>query len=72
MGLINGVTTNPTLVAKEGEVDFKEHAAKIYEIVRGDVSAEVNSIDTEEMLREGRELAKIDAECDNKMSPDFG
>lgn len=59
MGLIDGVTTNPTLVAKEGNVDFKEHIAKICEMVKGDVSAEVTSLDTEGMLREGRELAKI-------------
>jgi len=59
MGLIDGVTTNPSLVAKEGDVDFKEHIAKICEIVKGDVSAEVTSLDTEGMLLEGRELAKI-------------
>jgi transaldolase len=59
MGLIDGVTTNPSLVAKEGDVDFKEHIAKICELVKGDVSAEVTSLDTEGMLREGREFAKI-------------
>lgn len=59
MGLIDGVTTNPSLVAKEGDVEFKEHIAKICEMVKGDVSAEVTSVDTEGMLREGRELAKI-------------
>lgn len=59
MGLIDGVTTNPSLVAKEGDVDFKEHIAKICTIVKGDVSAEVTALDTEGMLREGRELAKI-------------
>ncbi len=59
MGLIDGVTTNPSLVSKEGDVDFKEHIAKICELVKGDVSAEVTSLDTEGMLREGRELAKI-------------
>jgi transaldolase len=59
LGLIDGVTTNPSLVAKEGDVDFKEHIAKICEIVKGDVSAEVTSLDTEGMLREGREYAKI-------------
>jgi transaldolase len=59
MGLIDGVTTNPTLVAKEGKVDFKKHIAKICELVKGDVSAEVTALDTEGMLREGRELAKI-------------
>jgi transaldolase len=59
MGLIDGVTTNPTLVAKEKDVDFKEHIAKICELVKGDVSAEVTAIDFEGMMREGRELAKI-------------
>lgn len=59
LGLIDGVTTNPSLVAKEGDVDFKEHIAKICELVTGDVSAEVTSLDAEGMLREGREFAKI-------------
>ncbi len=59
LGLIDGVTTNPSLVAKEGDVDFKQRIAEICEIVDGDVSAEVTAIDTEGMLREGRELAKI-------------
>ncbi|MEP6703424.1 MAG: fructose-6-phosphate aldolase [Acidobacteriota bacterium] len=59
MGLIDGVTTNPSLIAKEANVDFKEHIAKICEMVKGDVSAEVTSLDTEGMLREGREYAKI-------------
>ena len=59
LGLIDGVTTNPSLIAKEGDVDFKRHIAAICEIVQGDVSAEVTSLDTEGMLREGREYAKI-------------
>lgn len=59
LGLIDGVTTNPSLIAKEGDVDFKEHIAKICSIVKGDVSAEVTALDTEGMLAEGRELAKI-------------
>lgn len=59
LGLIDGVTTNPSLVAREGDVDFKEHIAKICAIVDGDVSAEVTALDTAGMLREGRELAKI-------------
>ena len=59
LGLIDGVTTNPSLVAREGKVDFKEHIAKICEMVAGDVSAEVNALDAEGMLKEGRELAKI-------------
>ena len=59
LGLIDGVTTNPSLVAREGNVDFNEHIAKICEMVKGDVSAEVNSLDVEGMLKEGREYAKI-------------
>ncbi len=59
MGLIDGVTTNPSLIAKEGDVDFKEHIAKICAIVKGDISAEVTALDTEGMLKEGRDLAKI-------------
>ena len=59
LGLIDGVTTNPSLVAKEGDVDFKEHLAKICEMVKGDVSAEVTALDTEGMLREGRDYAKV-------------
>ena len=59
MGLIDGVTTNPSLVAKESDVDFKEHIAKICGMVKGDVSAEVTSLDTEGMLSQGREYAKI-------------
>jgi len=59
LGLIDGVTTNPSLVAKEGDIDFKERIAEICSIISGDVSAEVTAVDTEGMLREGRELAKI-------------
>jgi transaldolase len=59
LGLLDGVTTNPSLVAKEGGVDFKQHVAAICEIVEGDVSAEVTSVNTEGMLREGREYAAI-------------
>lgn len=59
MGLIDGVTTNPSLVAKEGKVDFKKHLAKIAAIVKGDISAEVTALDAEGMLKEGREYAKI-------------
>jgi transaldolase len=59
LGLIDGVTTNPSLVAREGNIDFKEHIAKICSLVPGDVSAEVTSLFTDGMLAEGRELAKI-------------
>lgn len=59
IGIIDGVTTNPSLVAKEGDVDFKGHMAAICEIVQGDVSVEVTSLDYDGMLREGRDYAKI-------------
>lgn len=59
MGLIDGVTTNPSLIAREGDVDFKEHIAKICALTTGDVSAEVVSIEAAGMISEGRELAKI-------------
>lgn len=59
LGLIDGVTTNPSLVAKEGDVDFKKHLAKICKLVKGDVSAEVTALDTDGMLKEGREYAKV-------------
>ena len=57
-GLLDGVTTNPSLVAKAGR-DFKEIIAEICEVVPGPVSAEVAALDTEGMLKEGRALAKI-------------
>jgi transaldolase len=59
LGVLDGVTTNPSLVAKEGDVDFYEHLARICEIVDGPVNGEVVSTDTEGMLREGHELVKI-------------
>ncbi|MEO6391828.1 MAG: fructose-6-phosphate aldolase [Pyrinomonadaceae bacterium] len=59
LGMVDGVTTNPSLVAKEGKVDFKEHIAAICAIVPGPVSAEVTSLELDGMLREGREYAKI-------------
>lgn len=59
LGMADGVTTNPSLVAKEGGVDFKEHIAAICKLVPGPISAEVTSLDLDGMLREGREYAKI-------------
>ncbi len=59
LGLIDGVTTNPSLISKEKDVEFNQHIAKICEIVKGDVSAEVTALDTKGMLEQGRELAKI-------------
>jgi transaldolase len=59
MGLIDGVTTNPSLVAKEGDVDFKEHLKKICDLVKGDISAEVTALNTDAMLAEGRDYATV-------------
>jgi transaldolase len=59
LGLADGVTTNPSLIAKEGNVEFKEHIAAICKIVTGPISAECTSEDAEGMLREGREYAQI-------------
>jgi transaldolase len=58
-GFADGVTTNPSLIAKEGNVDFKQHIAAICEIVKGPVSAEVTSQDLDGMIREGVEYSKI-------------
>lgn len=57
-GIVDGVTTNPSLIAKEGRA-IEEQIAKICEIVDGDVSAEVVATVAEEMVREGRLLSKI-------------
>lgn len=59
LGIADGVTTNPSLIAKEGDVDFKQHIAAICEIVQGPVSAEVTSQDQDGMVREGLEYSKI-------------
>ncbi len=60
LGVLDGVTTNPTLVSKEGEQKgFKELIREICEIVKGPVSAEVLSTDIERMLDEARELSRI-------------
>jgi transaldolase len=57
-GIIDGVTTNPSLIAKEG-VPIEEQIRKICEIVDGDVSAEVIATEADAMLEQGRKLAKI-------------
>lgn len=62
MGVIDGVTTNPSLMAKEGikgETNVMDHYKKICEIVDGDVSAEVISTDFEGMIKEGEKLAAL-------------
>ncbi|MBC8440250.1 MAG: fructose-6-phosphate aldolase [Deltaproteobacteria bacterium] len=58
MGMIDGVTTNPSLIAKE-DGEFKEIIADICKIVKGPVSAEVISLAYEGMVKEARDLAKI-------------
>lgn len=58
LGIISGVTTNPTLIAKEGR-DFKEVIKEITDIVDGPISGEVISLDAEGMVKEGKEIAKI-------------
>jgi transaldolase len=57
-GIVDGVTTNPSLIAKEGN-PIAEQIRKICDIVDGDVSAEVVSTEANDMVREGRELARI-------------
>jgi len=57
-GIIDGVTTNPSLIAKEG-VPIEEQIRKICDIIDGDISAEVIAVETDEMLVQGRKLAKI-------------
>ena len=58
LGLLDGVTTNPSLVAKEGRI-FKEMLIEICKIVDGPISAEVVSLEANAMVKEGKELAKI-------------
>ena len=59
MGVLDGVTTNPSLCAKEGISDFEKFIAEVCDTVEGDVSAEVVATDYEGILAEGRKLAKI-------------
>ncbi len=56
MGVLDGVTTNPSLVAKEGR-PFKESILEICDVVNGPVSVEVTALDTEGMLKQGKEFA---------------
>ena len=58
LGVISGVTTNPSLIAKEGRV-FQEVIQEISRLVDGPISAEVIGLTKEEMVREAKELAKI-------------
>ncbi len=58
LGLVDGVTTNPSLIAKEG-AKFYQRIVEICEIVKGPVSAEVTSLEADGMCRQGRDLAKL-------------
>ena len=58
MGLVDGITTNPSLIAKEGR-PFNELLREIVEIVDGPISAEVTTLSAQEMYKQGKELAKI-------------
>jgi transaldolase len=59
MGVLDGVTTNPSLMKKAGKVSFHDHILKICELVDGDVSAEVTATDYDGIMQEGRTLAAI-------------
>jgi transaldolase len=58
LGVVTGVTTNPTLVSKEGKVDYRQLVQQICAIVPGPVSTEVLSQDVKTMVAEAREIAK--------------
>ncbi len=58
-GILSGVTTNPSLIAKEGNVKFEDVIKEITDLVPGPISAEVVGLKTEEMVEEARELAAI-------------
>ncbi len=59
MGMCDGVTTNPSLMAKEGRQDTDALLKEICDVVQGPVSGEVTALDAEGMIEEGRRLAKI-------------
>ena len=59
LGVLNGVTTNPSLMSKEKRGDYKKMLKEICDIVQGPVSAEVVTEDCEEMIRQARDLTKI-------------
>ncbi len=59
LGVLDGVTTNPSLVSKEGNVQFHDHLRAICELVPGPVSAEVVATDHDQMVTEAEQLAQI-------------
>src|SRR5690625_5869769 len=70
LGILSGVTTNPSLIAKEG-VSFHDRLKEITAVVSGSVSAEVISEDAEGMIEEGKELAAIAPNITIKVSITF-
>src|ERR1051325_6524841 len=58
LGLVDGVTTNPSLIAKEGR-PIEDQIRMICDIVDGDISAEVVATESSQMIREGRNLSRI-------------
>jgi transaldolase len=71
-GILSGVTTNPSLVAKEEGISFHERLKEIADLVPGSISGEVIALDAEGMIKEGRELAAIHPNITVKvpMTPD--
>lgn len=67
LGMADGVTTNPSLMAKETGISFHQQIATICEMVDGPVSAEVTALDYAGMVKQGRELAKIAANVTVKL-----
>ena len=59
LGVLDGVTTNPSLMRKAGNVDFHDHIHRICELVNGDVSAEVTAVDYAGIMEQARQLAPI-------------
>ena len=57
LGVVSGVTTNPTLLAREGRIDYKEVILEICSIINGPISAEVLSQETESIIEEAREVS---------------
>ncbi|HYK71977.1 MAG TPA: fructose-6-phosphate aldolase [Pseudoneobacillus sp.] len=72
LGILSGVTTNPSLVAKEKGISFHDRLKEIAELVPGSVSGEVIALDAEGMIKEGKELATIHPNITVKlpMTPD--
>ena len=67
-GIADGVTTNPSLIAKEGDVDFKQHIAAICELVQGPVSAEVTSLDKALLGQPGHHPLGCPSRCPSRLA----